>query len=1284
MRRSLSATAIAALCGWLFFINSAHAQLTEQWRVDIPSNAYYTYWGFDAEGNAYGMQAVWESPVYTFYLYKVTADGVLEWSIQDTPDLFRSFSIRENWPFWVDLAGNSYIVGSAWMDTVDGGNWPCVVKYSPSGTRLYQRVAQPSGCVGGEGSNIGHVAAWAVDSLGQIFAAGTLSGGSSHECGYAMALSSEAVKISESFLNPEYPEGSITGHNVNGPRGPDKYGNYMSAYGEWIWTPTEDTYVIHFVGHDRNVGVRWRASSTPSPGYNPYWELAYYRMYQSGNIYGHALPSTIEKFSPEFVLQWSKTYASGDIWERGENPFDESVLIYEVGVADPLACYNADGALRWRLNIGAPSYWQTVFGPEHDIYTVVGYGTPATLLRIDYQTGEIVWQGNVDLGSTYWSVANKMRVDTANTITFAANDCVVQISQEKLLTIRDAQRDSIPNVTFDLIRVANNPPYFDEDTLGSVTTDSEGRLRLTPIAPDSFFVQLDLTADTLVVGDSLKIAKHVHSVPAVKHQALLGTMYSVHLDNMQFAQNGQVFFDTLTSGNQDIVLNHTELRYNLLVSVEWEAADTYLWNLEYNFNMMSSYLYDVTDGQVRLDTVHIVDNNESSSVADVLIRASNLEWPRAHAGGILRNGIDYLYMPRIWLGDSTRARNHTDAVYPLDLINPSTDYRTKAHEFGHYALNFYDEYLFWHPDSNLYSPNNELRCLPPTVFRYGFMDSQYEDGSEMSSEMSGAFRYNLETCRNTNQWLVHNKSCWDHLESWVEVVPWGTDNLFVPILKPDASDTLERVVTNAAVFFAGPNNDLNNLDYDAGIMIHYPNQILPQAVGYSNKHVTVHHSTGGDNADIRLWNNPNAGEPLERVLEQGRTSDASGAWVVGVKDASYQILASKGNSLGTVTELPSFASFQYVTTGWLYGMAESGGSGVSRVGNSFSANSAEDSITIELNEVQGYYPLISRAILTADGAMYDITAAQSFPSDPSLELWPSYGGSYSQYASLSGSGYSAAVSDSLGESGSFTLWASDDSSKIFFVPNRYTSTAVNHDQSFIWLFGAEGQSEFKVDSINVSLSRAMILSSPYPVIRTGLDENAVQAGQTHCLSVYPDNPLTGFNQIVIRYDDADLKLGGQYLGDEATLAVYHWVDAITGWTLVGGTADTVQNTIYAPVTQTGVYAAFTTQIITYVEDDEYGDILPYRFELSQNYPNPFNPATTIEYGLPGRSYVRVDIFNILGRKVRTLVDREEPAGTYTVVWDGRSARGQLVSTGVYFYRFRAEDHVETKKMLLLK
>ncbi len=107
-------------------------------------------------------------------------------------------------------------------------------------------------------------------------------------------------------------------------------------------------------------------------------------------------------------------------------------------------------------------------------------------------------------------------------------------------------------------------------------------------------------------------------------------------------------------------------------------------------------------------------------------------------------------------------------------------------------------------------------------------------------------------------------------------------------------------------------------------------------------------------------------------------------------------------------------------------------------------------------------------------------------------------------------------------------------------------------------------------------------------------------------------------------------------------------------------------------------------VLTGVEDDTQGSLLPYRFDLAQNYPNPFNPVTTIGYSLPRRSHVTIAVYNVLGQKVRTLVDSEEPAGAYAVTWDGTTASGTTVATGVYLYRFQAGDHVETKKMLLLK
>ena len=94
--------------------------------------------------------------------------------------------------------------------------------------------------------------------------------------------------------------------------------------------------------------------------------------------------------------------------------------------------------------------------------------------------------------------------------------------------------------------------------------------------------------------------------------------------------------------------------------------------------------------------------------------------------------------------------------------------------------------------------------------------------------------------------------------------------------------------------------------------------------------------------------------------------------------------------------------------------------------------------------------------------------------------------------------------------------------------------------------------------------------------------------------------------------------------------------------------------------------------------------LPKACSLVQNYPNPFNPTTTIEYNVPTRTHVTVEIFNLLGQHVRTLVDELKSAGSYKAEWNGTDATGKSVSTGVYLYRLKAGDFVETKKMLLLK
>ncbi len=95
-------------------------------------------------------------------------------------------------------------------------------------------------------------------------------------------------------------------------------------------------------------------------------------------------------------------------------------------------------------------------------------------------------------------------------------------------------------------------------------------------------------------------------------------------------------------------------------------------------------------------------------------------------------------------------------------------------------------------------------------------------------------------------------------------------------------------------------------------------------------------------------------------------------------------------------------------------------------------------------------------------------------------------------------------------------------------------------------------------------------------------------------------------------------------------------------------------------------------------------LLPERYELGQNTPNPFNPNTTIVFAVPRPSDVRIEVFNMLGQKVKILANEFSKAGYKRVEWDGTDDNGSSVASGVYLYRMTAGDFSETKKMLLLK
>jgi flagellar hook assembly protein FlgD len=94
--------------------------------------------------------------------------------------------------------------------------------------------------------------------------------------------------------------------------------------------------------------------------------------------------------------------------------------------------------------------------------------------------------------------------------------------------------------------------------------------------------------------------------------------------------------------------------------------------------------------------------------------------------------------------------------------------------------------------------------------------------------------------------------------------------------------------------------------------------------------------------------------------------------------------------------------------------------------------------------------------------------------------------------------------------------------------------------------------------------------------------------------------------------------------------------------------------------------------------------MPQVFALHQNYPNPFNPSTTLQYDLAEESFVRVTIYDIMGHRIKTLVNTQQNAGFKSVVWDATNNLNQPVGAGMYLYRITAGNNHQMKKMVLLK
>ena len=133
----------------------------------------------------------------------------------------------------------------------------------------------------------------------------------------------------------------------------------------------------------------------------------------------------------------------------------------------------------------------------------------------------------------------------------------------------------------------------------------------------------------------------------------------------------------------------------------------------------------------------------------------------------------------------------------------------------------------------------------------------------------------------------------------------------------------------------------------------------------------------------------------------------------------------------------------------------------------------------------------------------------------------------------------------------------------------------------------------------------------------------------------------------------------------------------------------IWNTFFYPEINKMVQVAMSGIWVYDIEFEEYvsdGDIvvLPMRNELLGNYPNPFNPETTMSFILQEDAHVKIDIYNIRGQKVKSLVNDFKTSGNHQITWNGKDNSNRDASSGIYFYQMATKDFVQTKKMILMK
>ncbi len=807
----------------------------------------------------------------------------------------------------------------------------------------------------------------------------------------------------------------------------------------------------------------------------------------------------------------------------------------------------------------------------------------------------------------------------------------------KRMRVLDAKENVMTDHAYQVSLVDNNPPIFDEDTLGIVHTDENGMVRLDSI--------MRTNRDRFLFGSEWSYATHQNEFRSLQ------IPYKVSVDN--------AWFDSLFSHKRfqklhqepttDVILGHSTFAFNLDIGFEWVPDAIYQIRFATALKKLVNDLYDASDGQMRLDTVRLhYPIEDAASFNGILIRVYNVDDIQITAGE--QSNRLPVQLPRAWYGPRFISTNQF-----LDrglFADPGlfANVQLLLAATLHQLLDVRDEQIDGSPCERPMGIMAQQYLSPSSDFNQNFR--LYRE------ELSTAGAYSSTGCRATDQWVGHFKSGWEHFQGVFEKV---YDGQFAEVLLPDEREA-------GALYYPGPNEFDPNLDIDYDLerflIIQYEGG--PPAPPFSRLKLT------GQPFGAKVFQiiPESLNEGVRRSLYQGKTAEREE--ITGEKGVIFILGKMDGDSirvLGGTLEPLGFSQLRQSTQ---LGTVQD-----FEWYSSVYAITGTDSASPVPYQVQGNFPLIGSLESTAGELRLTLRRQSPLPQIPTGSVSDETGYEETLTFTEVGNSYEATlIADSLTK-GMIWVETIDDSGQTFFFTFEY-DLVKNSPTTYL----ASSERDATISFSGVDSSRvASILSTEYPIISNGLAVEAVSASRVFAVE-WADGSRSVDHTLSLRYSTIQLDSSVTPWGQESNIQIFKWDDANAEWQILNSVLDTANNLVSSQIASPGIYAAFTSDIVTDIGDEP--NTLPYRFELAQNYPNPFNPTTTINFSLPNKSQVVIEVLNSLGQRVKTLVDREISAGDHSVEWNATNSAGKPVASGMYLYRIAADEFVSVKKMMLLR